>query len=162
MMGVVLAGGQSRRMGQDKAMLRHANGQTWLARSIELLGEVCDEVWVSGRTGARSIIDPQPFAGPAAAIVHCCQILDDDILFIPVDLPLLTIETLRELCHHTADAVHYANHPLPLLMIGAKKRVENINAPQNMSVYQLLAGLNVHQITPNPSQIIALTNVNYP
>ncbi|MGL4766770.1 MAG: molybdenum cofactor guanylyltransferase [Formosimonas sp.] len=164
MIGIVLAGGQSRRMGQDKALLRHASGQTWLAHSVELLEALCSEVWVSGRAGERGIMDEQPLAGPAAAIAHCARVLPDDVLLIiPVDLPWLTTSALLELMHHDADAVHFQGHPLPLLLrINAKKRIQNVDAPQNMSVKQLLAGLNVAALELPAQHQKALTNVNRP
>ena len=48
--GVVLAGGKSSRMGEDKALLKLANGNTLLQQSIHLLQTAgIEEVVVSGR-----------------------------------------------------------------------------------------------------------------
>lgn len=51
--GVVLAGGLSRRMGRDKALLplRGRGGLTLLAQAVERLSALCPEVWVSCAAG---------------------------------------------------------------------------------------------------------------
>lgn len=53
--GIVLAGGLSRRMGQDKALLplRGQAGRTLLAQAVEKLAALCPEVWVSCGGGRR-------------------------------------------------------------------------------------------------------------
>lgn len=83
--GIVLAGGKSSRMGQDKATLTFDDGTTWLTHAIRQLKQVgCSSVYISGRNGfectdasknnvtdvdkAGYISDYSPHAGPAAAI----------------------------------------------------------------------------------------------
>lgn len=53
LVGVVLAGGLSRRMGRDKALLplRGQAGRTLLAQAVEKLSALCPEVWVSCGSG---------------------------------------------------------------------------------------------------------------
>ncbi len=59
--GAVMVGGQSRRMGSDKASLRF-RGRLVLADLTELLGGRLEEVWLIGRAGP-----PRPRAEEAAA-----------------------------------------------------------------------------------------------
>jgi molybdopterin-guanine dinucleotide biosynthesis protein A len=69
---VLLAGGQSRRMGRDKALLP-AGERTMLAHLVDRLGPVADEVIVAGpptlaMAGVRLIGDRYPGRGPLAGI----------------------------------------------------------------------------------------------
>lgn len=71
LVGVVLAGGLSRRMGRDKALLTLSGqaGQTLLAQAVGRLSALCPEVWVScgsGRGYAGYVCVPDaPFAAAA-------------------------------------------------------------------------------------------------
>ena len=76
--GLVLAGGRSRRMGQDKAALPADGGGTWLDRAVFLLTGVCENVWVAARSEQMSnpvyarhsvIADAYSDIGPAAGLL---------------------------------------------------------------------------------------------
>lgn len=97
LLGIVLAGGQSRRMGEDKALLNW-EGKTLLEHATQLLQEVgCDEVFVS-RNAPHCIKDIYPGKGPVAGI-HACLAASEsfEALVIPVDMPLLTRASLSNL-----------------------------------------------------------------
>lgn len=104
--GLVLAGGQSRRMQRDKAALAY-QGQTQLARAMQLLGGHCTACFVSVRPDQQheperahypQVIDRLREVGPAAGILAAQQRLPDHAwLVVAVDLPLLDEATLRAL-----------------------------------------------------------------
>ncbi|MGB3724532.1 MAG: molybdenum cofactor guanylyltransferase [Glaciecola sp.] len=98
-LGLVLAGGQSSRMGNDKAMLE-IDGETMLARSQKLL-RACEvaKVVVSRNDGELdSLADMIPNKGPLSGIHSALHhYLDYDLLIIPVDLPLLNAKSVKRL-----------------------------------------------------------------
>ena len=69
--GLVLAGGRSSRMGEDKAMLR-IDGRSLLERAMRALWDAgADKVAISG-TRAAGIADRWPGTGPVAASPARC------------------------------------------------------------------------------------------
>ncbi len=98
--GVVLAGGQSMRMGCDKALLTW-QGQSLLERQMALLREAgAMEVRVSGaRERFHGISDLLPLAGPVSGLAGVAQVLpeDVDLLIVPVDMPRLQAGLVRRL-----------------------------------------------------------------
>jgi molybdenum cofactor guanylyltransferase len=106
-LGVVLAGGKSSRMGRDKATLIHTSGATYLEYAISRLAEITRYVAVSGRkidqTGITitSIPDQSPALGPAMAVWSAIQYAADEqfaaILVTPIDMPDLESQHLRSL-----------------------------------------------------------------
>jgi molybdopterin-guanine dinucleotide biosynthesis protein A len=110
--GYVLAGGQSRRMGRDKALLVF-RGQTLVERALATLRQVTDEVAIVGDRPdlgrfAEIISDAACGVGPVAGLVaglkHCTR---DWAMFMPVDVPLLRGEILLRMIEaaETADAL---------------------------------------------------------
>ncbi len=65
--GLVLAGGRSRRMGRDKAALQYQEGVPHVRRTAELLGAVCERVFVSCRADQVAAPGVAPAAGPEAS-----------------------------------------------------------------------------------------------
>ncbi|MEM8682331.1 MAG: NTP transferase domain-containing protein [Pseudomonadota bacterium] len=104
--GLVLAGGRSRRMGTDKALLVN-NGESQLAMAVRLLRDVCDAVFVSTREDqvdeperARfpQLVDRYDDLGPVAGILSAMdERPDDDWLVVACDLPKLSAQTLQAL-----------------------------------------------------------------
>jgi len=102
---VILAGGESSRMGRDKAALQ-INGQTLLARQIQLAREAgALDVFISGRRGGdysahdcRVLHDEYMHGGPLAGIekgLACCNA--PLLLVLAVDLPAMTTLVLRSI-----------------------------------------------------------------
>ncbi len=106
--GVVLAGRKSSRMGQDKAALLF-HGRPLIDHMTGLLCEAgCDDVFISGqRSGYKCRPDSTPYQGPAAALRHVLQEMRayQGVLFVPVDMPLLTAGFLQQLLLHKKGAV---------------------------------------------------------
>lgn len=143
--GVILAGGRSSRMGQNKALLDY-KGKTLAAHMEEiLLQSGCARVYVSGTLeGFFCIPDDTLFEGPASAIRHIMNAVTeyDSFLFVPVDMPFLIPSILRRLinCHKGA---YYQGWPLPLflekgsLIDGACKSVKDLIAAAGIGVLPL-------------------------
>lgn len=123
---MILAGGQSSRMGKDKANLSF-DGKTFQEHAISLLTETCQafslgnfEVVVSG---PRGIEDQFLLSGPLGGI-HA--VLSDRLthekshvlLVIPVDMPLLKASSLIRLLEawESGGAVAYDLTPLPCVI----------------------------------------------
>jgi molybdenum cofactor guanylyltransferase len=103
--GFVLAGGQSRRMGRDKALLPYA-GTTLLEHALETLRAVCDGVAIAGCRDDLAAYAPViqdafrdcgPLGGIYAALEHS-QV--EWNLFLAVDLPRIEPSHLKKLLAH--------------------------------------------------------------
>ena len=109
--GLVLAGGQSRRMGRDKALL-HRDGRTQLHLAVELLQGVTEQQFVSTRAQQQDDAERQRFAqivdryddiGPIAGILSALETHPEvDWLVLACDLPNLDRQTLDHLIAHAA------------------------------------------------------------
>lgn len=105
-LGVVLAGGQSRRFGSDKALAR-LGGRTLLDRAVAVLSRQCDAVVVAGRDDVadRPRAAMGPLGGLNGALHHAVERGFDAVLSIPVDGFDLPNDLLDELSPAPAFAV---------------------------------------------------------
>ena len=104
--GLVLAGGKSRRMGQDKASLSHG-GLSQLEFVFNLMTGVTDKQFVSTSEAQRhdelrarfpQIVDRYEDLGPIAGILSALETYPEaDWLVVACDLPNLDEHTLGEL-----------------------------------------------------------------
>jgi molybdopterin-guanine dinucleotide biosynthesis protein A len=91
--GFILAGGQSRRMGRDKAALEWGDGSL-LDHMVQLLSTVAGAVRVVGR---GELPDRIAGKGPLGGILTALEATNtEDNLIVAVDLPLLTEGFLRD------------------------------------------------------------------
>lgn len=110
MIAVVLSGGQSRRMGRDKAGLDFG-GKPMLTHLVDTYRPYFDEIYVSvnraGRfdtAGAGEIVDRRPGIGPLAALESVFLETDADIAFLTAtDLPFGEGELARMLAEGCRD-----------------------------------------------------------
>lgn len=123
--GIVLAGGQSSRMGQNKALMSYM-GVPMVTHMMNILRQSgIDDIFISGAVeGFDTIPDVTPFAGPAQAICNVLRQKDayDGYICVPVDMPLLTPEVLRILISQPQGG-YFAAHPLPFFL----KKCRNID-----------------------------------
>lgn len=177
--GLVLAGGRSRRMGQDKALLVR-DGRSQLSHVAELLAAHTANVFVSARRDQRSdpersrfetIIDKYDDIGPVAGILSALEERpDSNWLVTACDLPNIDDETLGFLIEHhdagkpfTAYRSSYDGLPEPLCAIysagcrGIIRRFvdEGVTCPRKILIRSDTALLQ----QPNPA---ALDNINTP
>ena len=176
--GLVLAGGKSRRMGRDKALLLRA-GQSQLSYVASLLEGAAERVFVSARRDQQddpergqfaTIVDRYEGIGPIAGMLSA---MDEhpgaDWLVVACDLPNIDAETLDYLVGHrgaepfTAYRSSHDGLPEPLCAIYAagsdkvlRRFVEDgLHCPRKMLINSETLLLE----QPNPA---ALDNVNTP
>lgn len=101
--GLVLAGGQSTRMGTDKAMLT-VGGERLVDRAVHVLSQCCREVLIApGHPRALSVEGATPVAdatgaGPLAGIVAGLQQARTELLaVVAVDMPQASAGVLQAL-----------------------------------------------------------------
>jgi molybdopterin-guanine dinucleotide biosynthesis protein A len=103
LLGLVLAGGESRRMGRDKARMDYhgVDQLEWTARMLEC---VCQEVFVSARPGACAsterpvVTDSVLDAGPLGGILSALRARPNAAWLIAAcDMPFLNEQTLADL-----------------------------------------------------------------
>src|SRR5690242_9512250 len=100
--GAILAGGQSRRMGSDKAALR-IQGEPLLQRTARLLATITTDVAIIGpperaalAPGVPILPDRWPQQGPLGGIATALQALAGEaVLVVGCDMPFLNAALLR-------------------------------------------------------------------
>lgn len=107
-LGVVLSGGESRRLGRDKAQLSFHEGTNQLDYSLSLLDAFCDSLAISCRSSQRDkrssrfdaelIPDADGMAGPMAGMIAGLKYASGRaVLTIACDMPLLDASVLLKL-----------------------------------------------------------------
>lgn len=107
---IVLAGGDSTRMGRDKASLPFGT-ETMLERVVRLVRSEVDTVIVAGRAGqavpggVTLVADEEAGRGPLAALSDALESVDTALAFVVAcDMPLLKPAVVRKLITLVGDA----------------------------------------------------------
>jgi molybdopterin-guanine dinucleotide biosynthesis protein A len=164
--GVLLVGGASRRFGSPKA-LALLGGETLGERAWRLLGEACDErIAVGKRADALALPfdvldDESDVRAPIAGLVAGLRAARHEVaLILPVDVPLLTTQSLHALAEACRDAAVPPSGPLP----GAYRRtalpaLERALAAGELSLRDAIADLDVAVVDLDPTELV---NLNTP
>ncbi len=132
----MLCGGQSRRMGRDKAVLP-VDGRTLVEHVVGLIRPWVDEVVLSARAGQaglpdeRVVFDRAPDRGPLPAAVDALEFVSCDVvLMLAVDTPRLVPALIPLLESRLADAdvaVPWVNgHPVMALSVVRRDAVRRV------------------------------------
>ncbi len=167
-MGVVLAGGKSSRMGQDKALMRYKNLRL-VDHAVKLLeNSGIKKVIVSGEVdGYESVEDLVKNLGPIGGIISAIlKMKVSEIVFVPVDTPLLTSELIQKLFENknNFDAIFFEKNPLPLFLkisdqvLALTKKI--LAAEKPVAIHQFLAELNSQQIFLSEKNSKFFANIN--
>jgi molybdopterin-guanine dinucleotide biosynthesis protein A len=105
----LIAGGQSRRMGRDKAWIdwrgeplwRHQLGKLSELNPARLVISCREEQQLSG-PHAEVLHDPPGNQGPLPALARCLERAQMPVLALAVDMPHVTVGLLREVAGHGA------------------------------------------------------------
>jgi len=175
--GVILAGGISRRYGSEKALLKW-NGKTFLDLAADRLKKLCDEVVLSvdrkGRfSGFSSIPEIPDFESGGGAAVGILSVLRACsgccALVTPVDMPLLPESTLRRLIGRRGESV-----AVVLKVRGRWQPLVGIYEPESMPVIErcleqnerkivcILRKMKMKVVHPEEGEKPLLVNINKP
>ncbi len=174
---LIVAGGRSQRLGQDKRKLRlwGPAGPTLLEHTVELARLVTADVLVAlpdadawPNLQARPIADRWPSCGPLAGVAAGLAAASADwLLVLAADLPLLNLALIQTLlavprCAHALVPYHQRWEPLVALYHRATlPGLEQYVAVGGRSLVGWIETINAQQWSPS-THMHAFTNVNTP
>lgn len=183
LIGAVLVGGASRRMGQDKSRLRR-RGRSVLADLAELLGGRLEEAWAVGRRATgddlprclRWHLDLRPGCGPLGGIATALHVAAGGrgrgVLAVACDMPFLAGEAVDLLLEHRrpGEGASALRNPRtgklePLAAVYEAEvlpEIEQALAAGKLSAGELLRSLGAHEIDVPAGIAGQLANVNTP
>ena len=168
--GMILAGGQSLRMGQDKALLNY-QGLTLLDYMQQLLKPVTlSHVYISR---SDYIADCIADKGPLGGIYSVVQQLPASVLsllILPIDMPLLKPQLLQNLVDKAQDdpsrAYYYQSTVLPLCLPineAVKAHLKQaVSSQKTYSIRWLLETTQLEALPLKPEDMPYFANMNTP
>lgn len=179
--GIVLAGGQSQRLGRDKCLIE-LGSEDFVARTSALIAPFCSQTWIVGRDASRHglnmlwTLDDYPGKGPLGGILTgLSRARGQACLVLACDLPFMDAATLDELvrCREKRAGKTvmttfeqsetgfieslvsiYEPQAVPFLRAGLKSGVHKLS--------RLIPGEFRQSVVYSQSRSLPFFNVNYP
>jgi len=176
--GLVLAGGKSTRMGEDKSLIAYfgLEHRIYLAKMI---APFCEKTYISCQEnqlsenldGCNPLIDLVPSKGPMSGLISAFLTHPNAAwLVIPCDLPLFSTKNITQLINERAEqgiatVFTSSNHDYPEPLIGiwepsAFPLLEQQYKEGNYSLLNILNNNHISLVTALDHE--GLTNVNTP
>lgn len=160
---IILVGGASSRMGQDKALLTWS-GQRAVDRVADLARVLGAKTVLTagGDYGLPFVLDPSPQAGPVSGILAAAEQLAAEgcerAVILAVDAPTLTAEDLAPLLE-PAEGGYYEAYPLPMVLpLAAIDGAAKADWP----LRRLVERAGLRSFPPAPDRAMRLRGANTP
>ncbi len=152
--GLILIGGESKRMGRDKSLLAYHGKPQWKYLQ-ELLAPKVDTVFVSVRTSNQvaypyQISDKIPGLGPFGALLSALELYpEDSFLVLATDIPFID-RTLIDILLKNRDTLGHATalqgigkpYPEPLVCIWESKSLPILQDLYKRGIYRPIKALD--------------------
>ena len=170
---IILAGGKSSRMKQDKALVK-INGKTLLNLQIETLTPIFQKIVISANTNYntnfRIIKDINKDKGPIGGIYSVLQNSETNKNFIiAVDMPYITPEIINKLIDNSNNfditIPIIKNKIEPTCAIYSKNCINIIEHQINVKNYKLtdfITKCNTNYVNFDTNELTFFKNINYP
>lgn len=177
-LGLALAGGVSRRLGRDKAMISFHDGLTQIDYTLKILNAFCSKIAISSRKeqqSSRSLVvdtnfipDAEGVQGPMAGVIAGLRVSSGwPVLAVACDMPLVDASVVfrllgqrnplkRATCYQASDG-----KPEPMCTIYetcALKELEASARSGEFSLRRFLEGPMIERIACKDPQMLASVN----
>ncbi len=171
---LILAGGRSLRMGQDKSRLNW-QGKALYQHMVSLMTQAgINHILLSGSDfydapPARQVKDILPGRGPLSGIhAAFAEAADyDRLLVTPVDMPLLPVEAIKRLCTEPS-CCYFSGYNLPVLLaVTPRTRVLIEQAirsddPKDFALWRWYRKIGMKALPLPAAMVHGFINVNTP
>ena len=170
---VILAGGKSSRMGEDKALMPFGGYSSMTEYQYRRLEKIFKNVYISAKENkfdfeANIILDKYPQSSPMVAIASILEELNDDFFLISVDMPLLSADAINALIalynkepEYDIYVLKSPNGDEPTATIYTKKIINQIKEFLEQNIHKLQYLINsVNKVSIKWDNISEFININ--
>jgi molybdopterin-guanine dinucleotide biosynthesis protein A len=174
--GILLAGGKSSRMGEDKAFIKFRNLYLF-EYSLSILKQFSNDIIISSsnprfdKTGFRRVEDKIPGLGPISGLYSCLkEIKFESAIVLPCDLPKLSNKTIEILINNSTGfditiALNHQNIAEPLVGIYSSvliPKLELMMKSGNYKVQDLIKSSTTNKVRISDASSDNFLNMNSP